>query len=707
MHAYPTASFRQLALAALAGALLGPPAMAQDNEPGNVPEAPNFERWQCRQCEFDYGWTGSILFGAGYVSEDFAEFGNFRDQEEEGVEPELDLDLIWRDDKGRWLDILGADLGRENRELFIQGGKQGSYRAWIGFDGIQHFRADDTASIFTGAGNANQRLPAGWVRGGRSDQFETLAESLRPVDIKRERNLIQAGFELARLEPWTMRFDVSHEIRDGNRIQGGSFIFSAIELASPVEYETTRIDAAIGYSGSNWELETGYNLSLFENDNRSLTFENPFFGINGADIGQLAQPPDNQFHQFSVSGSWRPLRQLTLAGQVAFGRIEQDDNFVSPSLNPMFGQVGLPIADLDGEVDTAALRFRASSPLTRKLRATLEFAYDERDNDSDRASFAQVVSDTFLAAERINEPFSYEKTTFEAGLDYRVFSFLKLDASARFTDTERTFQEVEDTDTEKYRLRARINPIDRLNLIAEASYEERDNDLDPALLPRRENPALRRFHFAEKERDAYRLTADYALTERVVIGAYGEISDDDYTDTRIGLSSGETETWGVDLSATLAKSVSAHAFWSYENLEATIFGADDVIGAPWTAKQDDRFNTVGLGLRFADLPGRWLEARIDAIYARSEGDIRTFKRDTSPLFPELETDRYEIETSIERELAARWNLRMSWLVGRLTEDDFFRDLVQPATLPNLLSLGEGTPGDTVHVISAMLRYRFQ
>lgn len=707
MHANRSASFRPLRLAALVGALLGATAVAQEDQAGNAPEPPDFERWQCRQCEFDYGWTGSILFGADYVSDDFAEFGNFRDLEEKGVAPELDLDLIWRDEKGRWLDILGADLGRENRDLFIQGGKRGSYTAWIGFDGIQHFRADDTASIFAGAGNAVQRLPSGWVRGGRTDQFETLAESLRPIDIKRERNLIQAGFEMARLEPWTMRLDVKHEIRDGNRIHGGSFIFSAIELASPVEYETTRIDAAIGYSGKNWELETGYNLSLFENDNRSLTFENPYFGINGADIGQLAQPPDNQFHQFSVSGSWRPLGRLTLAGQAAVGRIEQDDNFVAPSLNPMIGQVGLPLSDLDGEVNTTALRFRATSPLTRKLRATLEFAYDERDNDSDRAAFSQVVSDVFLVDERINEPFSYDKTTFEAGLDYRVFSFLKLEASARLTNTERTFQEVEDSDTETYRLRARVNPLDRLNVIAEARYEERNNDLDPALLPQRENPALRRFHFAEKERDLYRLTADYALTERVVLGAYAELSDDDYADTRIGLSNGETQSYGVDLGATLAKSISAHAFWSYEKLEATIFGADNVSGAPWTAKQDDRFNTVGLGIRFADLPGKWLEARIDAIYASSEGDIRTFKRDTSPLFPELQTDRYEIESSIERELAEHWNLRMSWLVGRLTEDDFFRDLVQPATLPNLLSLGEGTPGDTVHVISAMLRYRFR
>ncbi|MBS3743822.1 MAG: MtrB/PioB family outer membrane beta-barrel protein, partial [Wenzhouxiangellaceae bacterium] len=68
---------------------------------------------------------------------------------------------------------------------------------------------------------------------------------------------------------------------------------------------------------------------------------------------------------------------------------------------------------------------------------------------------------------------------------------------------------------------------------------------------------------------------------------------------------------------------------------------------------------------------------------------------------------FTLEASLERQLRENLGIRFNYLVGKLTEDDFFRDNVQPDTVPTLLSLGELTPDGTAHVISAMLRYRFQ
>jgi len=686
------------------GGMAGTVANAQEQT--NAPEPPNFERWRCRQCEFDYGLHGGVLFGGGYVSDDFFEFGNYRGLEKQGGFGLLDADWLYRDEKGRFLDLIAEDLGLDNRDLRLEGGVQGRYTAWLGFDEIPYFRAEDTRSIFDNAGTSLQTLRPGWVRDGRADFFPALEENLKPIDLKHEREMIRLGFEIGGQSPWTAGVDVRRTTKQGNRIQGGSFIFNAIELASPVNYETTQLDANLGYGGAAWEVEAAYSYSSFDNRNFSVVFENPFFGINGSDIGELAQAPDNDYHQIMLSGSWRVSPLLMLAGQVAFGRIEQDQRFVSPSLNPRFGDVAPALGNLDGEVDTRTVRFRATSRVTRKLRATFELEYDERDNDSARASFEQVVADTFLVSGRVNEPFSYERTAAEARLDYRLFRFIRLDASARLEDTSRDFQEVNDTESEIYRGRVRLSPLPNLNLTAEYRFEDRTNDLDPSLLPALENPNLRRFHFAEKERDAFRFTADYAITENLVAGLYGELADEDFTDTKIGLSTGRTESYGIDLSITLPNNINAHAFYAYELLDATILGADNITGVPWEARQEDRYNTIGAGIVVNELPGKWFNASLDFSYADSEGDIRVIKRNISPVFPELQTDRFELEAGIERALAERWNLRFEYLVGRLTENDFFRDLVEPGTLPNLLSLGEGTPGRTVHVVSAGLRYRF-
>lgn len=676
------------------------PAWAQSDE------GPDTRRWQCRNCPIQTGWLGSILLGPIFATKDFYEFGDYRGLPDEGAYLGLDLDMIWRDENARFLDIYGERLGLESRTFLLKGGRQGEYSFNLIYDQIQHYRADDTRTVFLNAGSANQTLPGDWVRAGTTSGMTALDESLVGVDIARERTIFGLGFEVADESPWSYRADVRRTQQDGNLIKGASFIFRAAELAAPVDYETTRFDAAVTYTADTLRMEAGYNLSLFDNRNDSLTWENPFLGIFGANLGQLAEPPDNQFHQFMLSGSWLQSRFLTVAGQLAMGRVEQDQDFLASTVNPNIAQPGLPRSSLDGEVNTRLANLRLTSRLTDRLRAKVQLHYDERDNNSPRDAYVQVVSDTFLTGSVVNEPYSFERRSLDGTLDYR-FDWVTLTAQAKYKEMERTLQEVEDTDTETFRLRARMHPFERFNLSVEAAREERSNDLDPALLGPGVNPDLRRFHYAEKKRESMRIMADYALLQNVVLGAYVDVADEEYQDTEIGLSDARSESYGVDLSTSLSDHVSLHAFYAMEFLDADISGADDNGAAIWRAQQRDNYETGGFGLRFGQLPGKWVRADLDVTYAQADGNIRIDKDFVdAPDFPRLKTRRFTLEASAERQLKERWNLRLAYLVGKLTEEDWFRDGVGPDTVPLLLSLGEGTPDRTVHVVSAMLRYRF-
>ena len=698
-------------------AVFAMPVAAQDDEPEekagadrqtSMPEPPDLRRWQCRNCPLVEGWTGSVLFGGGYISDDFFEFGNYRGLEDQGAFVELGADLIYRGDDAKYVDIYGQRLGLDSRTLLIEGGKQGSYRLSLGWDEINYLREDDALTPFLNAGSSNQTLPADWVLAGTTGGMTALEENFRSVNIGSDRNILSLGIEFGGKSPWRYRADFERTSREGNPIRGASFIFRAAELAAPVDYTTTKLDAGIAYVKDRWQLEASYNLSHFDNDNQALFWENPFTGIFGAQLGQLAEPPDNQFHQVMLSGSWNQSRYLTLAGQVAIGRMDQDEPLLQPTVNPNLVNPGLPRARFDGEVNTRIANFRATSNITRDLRARFQFRYDERDNDSSRDSFTQVITDTFVTGEVVNEPFSYDRISAEATVDYRVLSRLDLSASAKRKEMDRTLQEVEETTTDSYTLQARSNPVDSLNLRAEFKREERDNDLDPTLLGPTVNPDLRRFHFAEKERDAYRFSADYALLENLFAGVYVELADEEFEDVDIGLSNARSESYGLDLSANFTQHASAYAFVSFEELEADIFGADNIDGAPWQGSQDDKFRTIGFGFTFDQLPGKWVRGSLDLSYASADGDIDIVKRGVdAPEFPELKTRRFTLEASIERALRENLGLRFNYLVGKLTEDDFFRDGVEPNTVPTLLSLGELTPDGTIHVISAMVRYRFQ
>jgi len=692
---------------------VGTPVAAQDEESAEaeesaMPEPPDLSRWQCRSCPFKYGWSGSILFGPGYVSDDFFEFGNYRGLEQQGVYGALGVDLIWRAEDARYLDIYGERLGLDSRTLAIETGKQGSYKIFVGWDQITHYRAQDTRTPFLGAGSNNQTLPEDWVLGGVTQDMSALDESLQGINIDRGRRTLRLGVEFGGESPWRYRADVSRTSRNGNAIRGASFIFRATELAAPIDYSTTRLDTGIAYVKDRWQLDAAYTVSLFENDNQFLQWENPFTGIFGAQLGQLAEPPDNQFHQFMLSGSWNQSRYLSLAGQVAIGRMQQDESFVRPTVNLNLTNPALPRANLNGEIDTRIINFRATSNLTRNLRARVQFRYDERDNDSPRDAYTQVITDTFVTRDVINEPYGFDRTSVDASLDYRMFSFLNLTASGERKEMDRTLQEVEETITDTYSLQARVNLFERLSLRAEYEREQRDNDLDPALLGPGVNPDLRRFHYAEKDRDAIRISADYALLDNLFLGAFAEIADEDFKDVQIGLSDARAESYGIDLSASFSQKVSAHAFVAFERLEADISGADGNSSARWFALQDDEFRTAGIGINFDELPGKWVGGSIDVSYAAANGEISIAKRSTvMPEFPRLKTRRFTLEASLERALRENLNLRLGYLVGKLSEDDFYRDNVLPDTVPLLLSLGEQTPDRTVHVISAMLRYRFQ
>lgn len=695
---------------------LGSPAVGQEDGSGDadvdaVPEGPDTSEWQCEECPFPYALTGSVDFGLGHVSEEFNDFGNFGGLEDDGLFGVLGADLLYRAEDARYLRLNADRLGLDSRRLSIESGRQGSYDLWLEYDEIPYFPADDVRTPYLGAGTANQTLPDDWVTAQSTEAMPRLESSLRDATVEHARETLRLGFAVKKQDPWRYRVDVERTTKEGSLIRGGSFLFHSAELIAPVDYETTRVETAIGYVRDQWQLEGAYNLSTFDNKDEVLRWQNPFFAFSGATHGQLALSPDNQAHQLMLSGSWWQSRWLTVAGQVAVARLEQDEPFVAATINPGIVVPEPPRPNLDGEVETRTANLRFTGNLTDRLGAKADFNYDERDNETPREAYLQVVTDAIVTEFRTNEPYSYERQSAKASLDYRLLSNLKLMASAEREKMDRSFQEVEETETDIYTFQARSSPTSDLNLSLKLTHEERDNDIDPALLGPRVNPSLRRFHFADKKREAARFNADYALRENFVAGLFMEVADEEFSDTRIGLSDARDESYGLDLSASFTENVSAHAFVAFESLDAEILGADildpgNFAGVEWRAEQNDNFRTVGFGLKFAELPGKWIRGALDFTYATADGEIRVDKEDVAPDFPELETSRYTLEASAQRTLRENLDLSLGYLVARRKEDDFFRDGVEPDSILNLLSLGEATPDRTVHVIRAMLRYTF-
>lgn len=669
-------------------------------------QRPDTSAWVCERCPFADGLSGEVAVGPGYVSADNGDFRNFGGLEEEGVFVGLEGDLWYRGSDGRYVLVYGERLGLDSRLLSAEGGQQGRYRLNLEWREIPWVGPQGGQSVFEGAGTTNQTLPAGWISPGNTADMSLLLPNLQAIDLGHQRETVRLGAAVASPSPWRYRVDVERTERKGNFSLGASFLFTGTELVVPMDEETTLIEAAVGYVRDRWQLEAAYQVSLFENGVTAVRWENPFPAVRGGDRGEIGLAPDNAFHQFVMTGFWSPGRSFNLSGQVAVGRATQDEVFLAPTLNPNLQVPPLPATSLDGEINTRIANLRMNGHFTNRLRGRLVLRYDERDNATDQYLIPNVVTDTFVVGAFFNKPYSYKRRSAEAGLDYRFSREVTLSASARRQVTDRDLLELTEATTDQFSLGARANPDERLTLRALVSRERRTNDLDPALISPFDSPGLRRYNFAERDRDLVRFAADYAFSERYSAGVFVEFADENYTDTMIGLSSANDRIVGLDVSAAFGRHVSASAFVAHERLQAEILGADNVIGQPWRVLTDDVFLTAGFSVDFLQLPGRWRTGTLRFTYADANGDIEVEKRGDVPQFPDLKTRRFLFEADIERELNDRFSLALGYIVARAREDDFFRDRVEVDTMPNYIALGRRSPDRTVHGAKMMLRYRF-
>jgi len=670
-----------------------------------LPE-PDTSKWRCRLCPFPSGWDGYADVGVGDVSDDSYRFGDYRGLEEKGTYGIAGGELRYRGEEGGYLDVTGSELGLDTRSVRAEGGTQGSYRLWLEYDELPHFIADDTRTVFSGAGTDTLTLPGGWTRADDTGGMTALGGSLQDVTIDRERKSGALGLDVLQGDHWKYSVEARKHTQEGNRVQGGSFLFRSALLPAPVDYETDQVNASVRYMRDRWQVEAAYYASMFTNENRALVWDNPFTSSNNADRGRLALAPDNQFNQVMLSGSWRSTDALTVAGRVAVGRMEQNEDYLAPTINSSLSAPQPPRNDLDGQVDTRTANLRIVGDATDRITAKGEIYYDERDNQSPRDSYVQVATDERVTGARTNRPYSYKKRGADVTLDYHAASDLRFSAGGGRENMDRTYQEVETTRTDTVWAEVKGSPTDRTTLRLRKTREMRDGAYDSIGLMPPENPDLRKFHIAERQRDLTLLSLDYLATDTVTVGVTVDWADDEYTDSDIGLTDARDTTYSFNVSAVPTDGLTAYGFVSMQSINSTIRGADNVTGAPWTASELDDYRTVGVGFEVAELPWGFTEGRLDLTHAAGTTKVDIDKGIAAPPIPNVDTRLYTLSLSAARPLGKDTDLRLGYLLEGFTEDDYHRDGVDPGTIPTVLTLGEGTAGYTVHVIQLALRYRF-
>jgi MtrB/PioB family decaheme-associated outer membrane protein len=663
--------------------------------------------WQCTACPYPKGNSGTVDAGVGVVSDASDKFGDHTGLQRKGAYAVLGGSLTHRAPGGYYLDVNAADLGLDTRQLAAQGGQEGRYALRLGYDELPRHFGDGARTPFLGNGSGELTLPPGFR--AATTAAMPLATKLQPVDL---------GFKASRLElagSWlgqpnlTLRMSLRRDTRDGTRPGYGSFFSTAAQLAMPVDHVTDQFEVAAIYTTRRWQASLAYQLSQFRNGLDAFTWANPFSPVSGDTRGQLALAPDNQFHQLVASAGWQVSPTVRASADLAAGRMTQNAAYLASTLNTSIAGVpARPVASLDGRVDTFNGSVRITATPIDGLRLAASVARDVRDNRTAVNSYPTVSTDISLAlTPRSNTPFSLWQDRYKLSADWRGPGSLKLAAGVEQDNKERSYHEAVTTRETTAWARASVNPLERLSLALKVAGADRSHSTYGTAwwFGAPENPLLRKYQLADRQRQSAGLRADFNLNDSVSLGLGADYADDDYDQSVVGLTAARSASLSADLSVAVSDNTRITAYAQGERLRSRQTGSQTGGAPDWTGRTQDQFEVVGLSLQHAAIPDK-LDIGADLSWARSRSDITVQTGVGEPAFPRASTALDRVKLYASYKLKDNITLTGSLWYEEYSSLDWRLDGVLPATVANLLSFGQQSPHYRVNVVSLAVRYKF-
>ena len=396
--------------------------------------------------------TNYIELGAENVSQDSAKFGEYSGLNKKGGKAIANFSVRGGDayEGGdgtmRW-SFTGRDLGTTSRELGASAGNQGRWSAHIGYDELRHNITDTYQTPQQGSMGGNVfTLPAnfGTINGGALPGVHVLNATqlgaFHTEDVGSTRKNTSMGVGVNFSPELSLKFDYNHLAQSGAKLIAAPSLGAAATtgtwraeavaiLMNPTNYQTDTFNLALNWVGEKGHLSGGYFGSVFKDAYDRLSWQNPL--LNNAtsssaagvyQTGTMSTAPDNQLHQFNMSGGYAFSPATKLAGGISYGRNTQNAAF----LTGMPEIVLAPQASLNGVVVTKHADLKLTHQSSKELMLSATLKMNDRDNRSPSQLYqywainSNIASTTNRIDAAANAPYSNKKTELGLAGDYRL-----------------------------------------------------------------------------------------------------------------------------------------------------------------------------------------------------------------------------------------------------------------------------------------------
>lgn len=675
-----------------------------------------FNAWQCKRCPQAEGIQGQASLGSGYNTGHNGHSANAMGSDKQWP-VSINADLSYQSQDGYRVDAEANNLGMDASRATLTVNKAGRYALALDYRTLAHWDTDNALTPYLGIGSNYLYLPENWVTASTTAEMTALNSALSPLSLSLKRE--QIGMTLsysdmfgstqslnAGASSWQTYLSFRRETKTGLQTSSGSFFDQSMMLASPVDYQTDRLNAGITAKGNHWYSTLDYSGSMFNNRYNMLQFDNAFVPTFGAQsTGVMALAPDNDAHTVTLSGGYHTTR-LQLQSRAYLGQMRQDDALISSGYH-----YPLPQPSLENQVDIQGADFQARYRINRDLRLKASYDLYDRDNRTQILPWQQISIDPLSGKVAYNTPYDSQRQQIKLAADYRLSAGVKLDTGYDYRQDTRSYSEREETDEHKVWASMLLRAMDDLDLRLKASHEMRDGSRfeASALTSSEDNTLLLRYNLADRNRTQAQLSLSYSLPADITLDSALRYAIDDYRHTAIGLTEAEDISWDISANWQASEDLHLSAFYGAQRIDSRQHGAISDISRPsWHSDIEDRFQYVGTSVRYDNLLADKLSIGLDYQYADSRANTQV----TQGLHngPSKDYGRYQaINHSLslygQYHLSSQTSVKLDYRYERYQDTDPATQL-SPDAIWNVLSFGQLDNNYQAQLLMFTLQYRF-
>jgi MtrB/PioB family decaheme-associated outer membrane protein len=535
--------------------------------------------------QIDFGARATVFTSGS----DEARFQRYRDVRDGGT---IDLLRVAREtEKYEW-NVQADHVGYRDQRFSGHYNNYGKVKMSFEWNQIPLFYSQDTRSLYAPSAGGVLAMPDN-VQAGIQNKTTTLTSAVSGAVVfttRDRRDVANFNLRYSATDSMDLNVNVRNTQRDGTQPYAISFGISnaiASEFAAPIDQRTSELGASLQWSNARGLIKLGYDGSFFRNLTPSFSVDNPQRVSDsptaGPLFGRLAGAPDSNMNTTSAIGSLKLPAHSRAMAYLAISNLTNNTPLIPMTSNTALPSIALdrPTADLTARV--TSMNYNITSSPASRLWLSARYRQYSYDNRSPEFFVGQIVTwDTAVATENEHAAlFGFTRHTFDGDASVTPCKYLALRGGYTREEIDHANPStgvvdrmVEKTVEDTGRFSVDLTHVSWLTLRGVYEHSQRvGSGLDPLMLIEiGEQPSLRQFDIADRNKDSYRGIVQVTPVEPLSLNFSAGIGKEDYpataTRTVFGLRSNDNQVYSAGLDFVPTDAISMGVMYGYEKYTA-------------------------------------------------------------------------------------------------------------------------------------------